>query len=237
MCTGPSVSESPGLVACAVYLRPAKRAEALATLVDLGMFVREYQGQGAEGRIGEPADILLIFAEAQVPHLQLIKEATTRGALVIVLLADGTWAETFEHSGAFAVLPESAEPLALRKTFADAGLIARQRRSAARVPGASMVTSVFGGLEFHPNEPWLTRDGNLAGLSPTEFGVLRALVAARGAVVPKPLLQRQLSASNEPASDGYLKTVVLRLRRKVEQLGGDPGRLSAVRGAGYVLRG
>lgn len=230
-------AEMPGLIAAAVYLRPARRAEALATLVDLGMFIREYQGHATNQHSVEFADILVMFVDEQLEHLRAVDHAVSAGKLTIVMLPPMVWTEPFEKSGAFAVMSEAAERHALRKAFADAGQVARQRRVEVPRVEFESLTTIFGGLEFRPDEPWLAREGNLAGLSPTEHGVLKALVTARGAVVPKDFLQRQLSASDEPASDGYLKTVVLRLRRKVEQLGGDPARLSAVRGAGYVLRG
>jgi hypothetical protein len=227
--------ETPGLVVSALYLRPAPRAHALSVMLELGMFVREFEATVPDCfKAEEAGEILVLFADEEVSHRDLVRSAALDGRVVVVVLPEEVPAAPFEHSEAFAVLNDQSSLLAFREAFANAGQVARRRRTTESPFRRS--TTVFGGLEFHPAEPWLASGGHLAGLSPREHGILRALVTARGAVVSKESLQRQLSGSATLASDGYLKTVILRLRRKAQLLGGDPAQLSAVRGTGYVLR-
>lgn len=231
-------TETPGLVAAALYLRPARRGRVIAALVELGVFVREFPGQDgrAPAQLSADADVLVVFADDDPAHRALLRDAVEAGPVVIAVLPEGVDSAAFGLAGAFAVVTDGTASAQVYRTLADAGQVARARRAADGPRPWSTSTTVFGGLEFRPDEPWLARNGSLAGLSPTEHGVLRALVTARGAVVPKATLQKHLTNSAAVPSDGYLKTVVLRLRRKAEVLGGDPGRLCAVRGAGYVLR-
>lgn len=231
-------TEIPGLVAAAIYLRPARRGRVIAALVELGIFVREFPGPvgRAPAQLPADADVLVLFVDDERAQRELVRDAVEAAQVVIAVLPDGADSGPLSAAGAFAVITDGIDYGRVRRTLSDAGQVARARRSEDAPRRPSVSTTIFGGLEFRPDEPWLARDGALAGLSPTEHGVLRALVTARGAVVPKATLQRQLTNSAVIPSDGYLKTVVLRLRRKAEGLGGDPGRLCAVRGAGYVLR-
>lgn len=229
------VREAPGLVAVALYLRPARRAAVVGSLIELGIFVREFQTHPADTyATEEPAEMFLVFASAQASHFAVIERLALAGRVVVAIIPEGVRAEPFERAGAFRVLTEADAPDETRRAFSHAGQAARQRRgdqARQRRPAR-----IFGVLEFHPGEPWLASRDGLAVLSPIEYGVLRALVTAQGAVVSKEELQLRLSSTSEPASDGYLKTVVLRIRRKAETLGGDSSQLAAVRGTGYVLR-
>ena len=235
MTVGSNPPEAPGLIAAAVYLRPASRVPAVSVLMELGMFVREYGCFGLPIDTTRAVDLVVVFADEEPDHVGTVSRSIAAGNVVTVVLPKGQSGSAFVRNGAFAALGEDVEPAILRRTLADAGLVARQRRSGQNRDRLSI--KVFGGLEFRPGEPWLARDGNLTGLSPTEHGLLKALVTHRGTIVPKALLEQELSSAAVPASDGYLETVILRLRRKVQSLGGDPHRLASVRGAGYVLRG
>jgi DNA-binding winged helix-turn-helix (wHTH) protein len=228
-------SDSPGLVAAAHYLRPSRRAQAISAMVELGMFVREFQCDSADavGQV-EGAELTVVFAGAEPAHIRAVARLASGDRVVAVVLAAGVAAEPFTRVGALRVVTEGDPSDEIRDALSYCGHIARQRR---RSHGAHRRgNTVFGSLEFHPTQRWLSRGEHLASLSPPEHGVLRALFTAGGTVVSKDRLQRELSGTDEPASDGYLKTVVLRIRRKAELLGGDPGHLTAVRGAGYVLR-
>jgi len=67
--------------------------------------------------------------------------------------------------------------------------------------------------------------------------VLVELARARGLPVRTADLERRV-ASLSPRSQinkGYVKTIVLRIRRKVALVGGDPSLLRNVRSIGYML--
>jgi DNA-binding response OmpR family regulator len=75
----------------------------------------------------------------------------------------------------------------------------------------------------------VTRDGRPVALSPKEFGVLEALMAAEGgAVSPEQLLERVWDEHADPFTNSVRMTIVT-LRRKL----GDPPAVHTVRGAGY----
>lgn len=79
----------------------------------------------------------------------------------------------------------------------------------------------------------------MLSLTRAESELLAELARALGRPVPTTELERRL-LGNEARPDphgGYVKTVVLRIRRKVELLGADPLLLRNVRGYGYMLAG
>jgi two-component system response regulator MprA len=91
------------------------------------------------------------------------------------------------------------------------------------------------GVSLDPAAHALTGDAAEVGLTPTEFRMLAALLAAEGDVVRR----RDLTSSAWPAgaivADNTLDQYVSRLRRKLRQAGSSR-EVSAVRGVGYRLR-
>ncbi|MGH3567872.1 MAG: winged helix-turn-helix domain-containing protein [Pseudonocardia sp.] len=71
-------------------------------------------------------------------------------------------------------------------------------------------------------------DGHRVALSPTEFALLMALLAAPGEVVPPDRLAGEVWS--EPASVNLVQVYISYLRRKI-----GPERIRTVRGGGYVL--
>ncbi|MGH3615510.1 MAG: response regulator transcription factor [Pseudonocardia sp.] len=71
-------------------------------------------------------------------------------------------------------------------------------------------------------------DGHRVALSPTEFALLMALLAAPGEVVPPDRLASEVWS--EPASANLVQVYISYLRRKI-----GPERIRTVRGGGYVL--
>jgi two-component system response regulator QseB len=71
-------------------------------------------------------------------------------------------------------------------------------------------------------------DGQQVSLSPTEYSLLMAMLAAPGEVVPPDRLAREVWS--EAASANLVQVYISYLRRKI-----GPERIRTVRGAGYVL--
>ena len=71
-------------------------------------------------------------------------------------------------------------------------------------------------------------DGQQVSLSPTEYSLLMAMLAAPGEVVAPDRLAREVWS--EPASANLVQVYISYLRRKI-----GPERIRTVRGAGYVL--
>ncbi|MGE3077109.1 MAG: helix-turn-helix domain-containing protein [Dehalococcoidia bacterium] len=232
-------SAGPGLNATILYYRPAQRAGILQSLVALGMFVNEIdcgaQGSAWPSRKAE-ADIAIAFVEDTDAHRDVVRLVAQQFSATLAVLPECAMKSPVEGFSCDEAVRESGNTFDhIQECVGRIGQLARSRIQGRRPISESQV-SVFGGLHFRASQRWLERGTQVVSLSPTEHGVLRALVSANGHVVPKETLLRELSRSEELASDGYLKTVVLRIRRKVDRLGGDSSLLSSIRGFGYLLK-
>lgn len=223
-----------GLFVDLVYLRPTHRPPLLRLLAELGVFVREHHSLPSEGGVNPFAgELILALADLTPASLQAVTELAATGRIVVAVTEGCDGAEALAQAGAFAVLGESAPVDSMRAILSDASREVRAGNHGRRQDGIS----VFGSLFFRSTSSELAHGRSAAVLSPVELEVMRSLVRHLGDLVPKDVLQSRLRRNGEDVSDGYLKTVILRIRRKAELLGGDPGALAAVRGLGYVLRG
>ncbi len=227
-------SPNAGLFVDLLYLRPTHRPPLLRLLAELGVFVHEHHGLPLGGsRNPFDGELIVAFADLSTESLQAVTELVSTGHLVVAVTESGDGANALSEAGAFATLSESATVDATRETLALASRAARAGGTGRRYEGVS----VFGSLFFRSMSSELAHGRTVTILSPVELEVLRSLVRHLGDLVPKEVLQSRLRKNGEDVSEGYLKTVILRIRRKAELLGGDPAALAAVRGIGYVLRG
>jgi two-component system response regulator VanR len=119
----------------------------------------------------------------------------------------------------------------LPKPFRFAELVARLRALGRRRGEALPPVLREGELELDPGRHTATRAGAPLDLSPKEFAVLEALMAARGQVVsPEALVEQVWDEQLDPLSN-TLRMTVMTLRRKL----GDPPLIETVRGSGYRL--
>jgi two-component system, OmpR family, response regulator VanR len=119
----------------------------------------------------------------------------------------------------------------LPKPFRFAELVARLRALGRRRGEALPAVRRSGELELDPGRRVATRSGAPLDLSPKEFAVLEALLAARGQVVsPEALVEQVWDEQLDPLSN-TLRMTVMTLRRKL----GDPPLIETVRGSGYRL--
>ena len=117
----------------------------------------------------------------------------------------------------------------LAKPFRFDELVARVHALARRAGDSRPVVLRAGELELDPARRTVRRDGRDLGLSPKEFGVLEALMAADGAVVsPEELLARVWDENVDPFTN-TVRMTVMKLRRKL----GEPAVVHTVAGAGY----
>jgi len=115
------------------------------------------------------------------------------------------------------------------KPFAFEELLARVHALARRAGLARPAVLRAGDLELDPARRRATRAGHELALSPKEFGVLEALLAADGAVVsPEQLLARVWDENIDPFTN-IVRMTVMKLRRKL----GEPALIHTVAGAGY----
>ena len=117
----------------------------------------------------------------------------------------------------------------LPKPFEWKELVARIRALARRAGRARPAVLRRGNLELDPARRVVTRAGDEVDLTPKEFGVLEALMAADGAAVSvEDLLQRVWDEHADPFTN-TVRMTIMTLRRKL----GDPPLIETVRGSGY----
>ncbi len=119
----------------------------------------------------------------------------------------------------------------LPKPFRFAELAARVHALSRRAGAARPPVLRHGDLELDPARRTASRGGRDLGLSPKEFGVLEALLAADRAVVSaEDLLERVWDANVDPLTN-IVRMTIMKLRRKL----GDPPVVHTVPGAGYRI--
>jgi DNA-binding response OmpR family regulator len=145
-------------------------------------------------------------------------------ARILMLTASGTIRDRVEglELGADDYLP---------KPFALAELVARVTALARRAGPTQPPVLRCGDLELDQARIRVRRGGQALELHYKEFGVLRALMAADGAVISaEELLERVWDENADPFSN-TVRVTIMRLRRKL----GQPDPIETVIGAGYRL--
>ncbi|WP_018253510.1 response regulator transcription factor [Salinispora mooreana] len=163
-----------------------------------------------------------------VPGDQICAELAASGTLtrVLMLTASGTVADRVEglQLGADDYLP---------KPFAFDELVARVQALGRRATPAAPPVLAVADLVLDPARRTATRAEVPLDLTNKEFGVLRELVKAGGAVVSsEELLERVWDANTDPFTT-IVRVTVRTLRRKL----GDPPLIETVVGAGYRVAG
>jgi hypothetical protein len=222
-----------------LYYRPAPRSSVIQSLVTLGMFVTEVdcgREHSAWPSRYASADVAIAFVDDTPSHRAVMTVVSQQFGATLAVLPPCPLNTSLSGYPADEAVRERAEEFGhIERGILRVGQLARSRNQGLAHASDADVP-VFGGLSFRSNQRWLGRWTEVVSLSPVEHGILRALVSANGSVVSKELLLQELSGNEVPASDGYLKTVVLRIRRKAERLGGDASLLSSIRGFGYLLK-
>ncbi|MBA2348954.1 MAG: response regulator transcription factor [Solirubrobacterales bacterium] len=119
----------------------------------------------------------------------------------------------------------------LGKPFRFDELVARVHALARRAGAARPAVLRVGDVELDSGRRTVVRGGRELSLSPKEFGVLEALMAADGAVVSlEELLERVWDANVDPFTNSARMTI-MKLRRKL----GEPGVVETVPGVGYRI--
>jgi two-component system KDP operon response regulator KdpE len=181
----------------------------------------------------EPALIILDLTLPDADGLDLCRDlrAFTR-APILVLSARQS------DRDKVALLDAGADDY-LVKPFSTAELQARVRALLRRTtPDAAEAAEqvVIGDLEIHLARRTVRRRGAEVHLTPTEWGLLRALLTHRGRTMTHQQLFRAVWGENEGDAQQYLRVYVGQLRRKLEN---DPVRPTLIRtepAVGYRLQ-
>jgi two-component system, OmpR family, response regulator len=122
------------------------------------------------------------------------------------------------------------------KPFSLEELVARVRAVLRRVQGDENVAKAlsFADVVLDDDSHEVRRDGHIVNLSPTEFKLLRFLIANAGRVLSKAQILDHVWQYDFDGDANVVETYVSYLRKKLDPFG--PPILHTVRGVGYVLR-
>ncbi|WP_346618681.1 response regulator transcription factor [Blastococcus montanus] len=124
------------------------------------------------------------------------------------------------------------------KPFVVKELSARIRALARRTRAPEpRVRYAVGDLEVSPVEGTVTRDGELIGLTRTEFRLLCELAAEPGRVLSREELLERVWGYDYFGDSRLVDVHVRRLRKKIEPDPADPALVLTVRGMGYRVPG
>ena len=234
------IASGPGLTALVVYLRPTARVPLLSVLSELGVLVVECVGDAwsrawSTGHL----DFAVVVADDCVDHLLVFSQIVERtGAPVMALTLARERFGGFERAGAGVCAADSdaIDELCelVKKVAREARKSQGQPRPLSSEPEPRF--TVFQDVQFHVDPPFLVRQSQSVSLSSSECDALLALSERMGTPVSTASMEQRLARRCGSVSPGYIKTVMLRIRRKVDSIGGDSAVLGAVRGFGYVLR-
>ncbi|MGH2611315.1 MAG: hypothetical protein ACRDHF_19730, partial [Tepidiformaceae bacterium] len=122
--------ESPGLRATVAYLRPFGRAELLASLAGLGVFVQEQQADAAFSRPASDVDLRILVARGE-EDVALVRYLSEQPPILVVIVPSRAAAAECLAAGAGLCLVDDDVFGAPRHALASAARLARQRRAVA----------------------------------------------------------------------------------------------------------
>ncbi|MFC5746059.1 response regulator transcription factor [Actinomadura rugatobispora] len=123
------------------------------------------------------------------------------------------------------------KPFSLEEVIARIRAVLRRFRGGAQEPTPRMV---FADIELDEDSHEVWRGGKPIQLSPTEFKLLRYLMANAGRVLSKPQILDHVWNYDFGGDVGIVESYVSALRRKVDNV--EPRLIHTLRGVGYVLR-
>jgi two-component system alkaline phosphatase synthesis response regulator PhoP len=110
-----------------------------------------------------------------------------------------------------------------------------RRTQAARAGNDAMGVQRFGAIEVDPAARTVLRGSRPVELAPKEFDLLLALLRARGAVVSRLHLLREVWGYSSAVVSRTVDTHIAELRRKLEENPATPRHIVTVRKTGYRI--
>ncbi|MFI1988806.1 response regulator transcription factor [Actinoplanes sp. NPDC020271] len=177
--------------------------------------------------VREPPDLVLL--DVMLPGMdgfEVLRRLRAAGVRVPVLFLSAKDAPDDKITGLTAGGDDYVtKPFHLRE------LIARIKAVLRRAGDGALVV---GDLTLDPDSQDVSRGGRPVRLSPTEFRLLKFLMANAGQVVSKAQILGEVWRYDFAGDTSIVDTYMSYLRRKVDT--GEPKLIQTRRGAGYVLR-
>jgi two-component system response regulator VicR len=169
--------------------------------------------------------------------LDVLKELRRRGQLPVIMLT-ALDSEEDKVRG----LELGADDY-LTKPFSHRELIARIRAQLRRsgqdvqpTRKAAETRIEVGSITLDLAEHSVTKDGQLVGLTVTEFRLLHCLMLHAGTVVPTATLLKDVWGYHDASGSDVVRVTVHRLRRKLEDDPARPSLLHTIPGVGVLLK-
>ena len=204
-------------------------------LKEAGYTVRE-AGTGQEG-LDEvlrrnPDAIIVDLALPDRPGLGLLRQLREWNSVPVILLS----ASALERNKV-AALDAGADDY-LTKPFGHGELLARLRALLRRAkPGMAANSFHFGRIEVDVARRRVTKSGQIVKLTAMEYALLQLFITHRDKVLTHRQILRELWGPKAEGQTHYLRTYMLRLRRKLEDGRDAPRYFQTESGIGYRLLG
>lgn len=200
-------------------------------------------GHGYEVEVAEDGESALTLLASRPPDVmvldlvmpgmdgfEVLRQTRTWSQLpIIVLSARG------QERDKVAALDLGADDY-LTKPFGMAELLARLRAALRRAVAPSEPCHAFGNVTVDTGRHVVTKNGNEAHLTPTEFDLLRVLIINPDKVLTHRQLLERVWGSYATENSRQLRVYINYLRRKIEDDPARPAFLVTEPGVGYRLR-
>jgi len=127
------------------------------------------------------------------------------------------------------------KPFSPRELVARVRAVLRRTEALTEAPTTPSKKRLLGPLELDEERHEVLWAGTPVSLTPTEFGLLGALLERPGVVLSRAQLMQRAYAYDNLITERTIDTHVRRIRAKFRSLGGDP--IATVHGIGYKARG
>lgn len=189
----------------------------------------------ADARREEPDLIILDIMLPRLNGLEVLRTLRKENVTVPIIMLSARGEEMDKVIG----LELGAEdyitkPFGLAELLARVKAVLRRDALSRSAPGVETVRS--GELEILPSSRQVLLNGEVVGLTATEFDVLWCLVRADGRVLSREEIRNRVWG---PSHHGTVRTIdnfLLQLRNKLEEDAQEPQYLLTVRGVGYRFR-
>jgi two-component system alkaline phosphatase synthesis response regulator PhoP len=128
------------------------------------------------------------------------------------------------------------KPFGLLELLARVEALLRRTQSARPATENMKEVHRFGAIEVDPASRTVRRASQIVELAPKEFDLLLALLRARGAVVSRLQLMREVWGYSAAVVSRTVDTHVAELRRKLEDNPASPRHIITVRKTGYRIK-
>lgn len=128
------------------------------------------------------------------------------------------------------------KPFGLLELLARVEALLRRTRAGSAAAGQVLAVQRFGAIEVDPAARTVCRASQNVELAPKEFDLLLALLRARGAVVPRLQLMREVWGYSAAVVSRTVDTHIAELRRKLEENPASPRHIITVRKTGYRIK-